>query len=196
MGKMNENHVDERRDRAGATVLAEFDELVADRLLQLRRYGADDFAQPAQTPTGPGTVADFLHIRVMDNWVHEQDIRRALGRSGHLDGPAAEHSIDRFLPGLAMVVGKRAAAPQGASVRVVLTGPVHRDVYVVVAERAQIASEPVAGPTATLRMGSGTYVVASTGRQDGAALVDASRIMLSGDQALARAIVAGMNIMI
>ena len=196
IGKMNENHVDERRSRAGADVLAEFDELVAERLLQLRRYSADDFAQPAQTPTGPGTIADFLHIRVMDNWVHEQDIRRAVGRSGHMSGPVAEHSIDRFTGGLPMVVGKRAAAPQGASVRFVLAGPVHRDVCVVVAERAGISVEPVAAPTATLRMGSGAYVVATTGRQPGAGLVAAGRIVVSGDAALGHAVASGMNIMI
>ena len=196
MGKMNENHVDERRERAGADVLAEFDELVAERLLQLRRYSADDFAQPAQTPTGPGTIADFLHIRVMDNWVHEQDIRRAVGRSGHMDGPVAEHSIDRFVTGLPMVVGKRAGAPQGASVRFVLEGPVHRDVHVVVAERAGISAEPVTAPTATLRMGSGAYVVATTGRQSGADLLAGGRIVVAGDAALGHAVAAGMNIMI
>ncbi len=196
IGAMNENHVDERRSRAGAAVLAEFDEVTAERLLQLRRSTAEDFAVAAMTPTGPGTVADFLHIRVMDNWVHEQDVRRALGRPGHGSGPAAEHSIDRFLTGLPMVVGKRAKAPQGASVRLVLTGPVHRDVTVVVGERAGFSEGPVADPTATLRMGSGTYVTATTGRQPGLALLERHGIGVSGDVELATAAAAGLNIMI
>jgi uncharacterized protein (TIGR03083 family) len=196
IGRMNEDHVDERRGRAGASVLAEFDETVAERLLQLRRSTADDFATPAQTPTGPGTVADFLHIRVMDTWVHEQDIRRAVGLPGHLGGPVAEHAVDRFLTGLLMVVGKRAGATTGQSLRLVLTGPVHRDVSVVVGERAQLAPEPVAAPTATVRMGSGCYVTVSTGRQPGTPYVDDGRIVVSGDAALGRAFVAGMNIMI
>lgn len=196
IGAMNENHVDERRGRTGASVGAEFDEVTAERLLQLRRSTAEDFAVPAQTPTGPGTVADFLHIRVMDNWVHEQDIRRALGRPGHLSGPAAEHSIDRFLMGGPMVVGKRAGAVTGQSVRFVLTGPVLRDATVVVGERAAWSKEPVSAPTATVRMGSGAYVTATTGRQPGLALLDAGRIALSGDVDLGRAVVAGLNIMI
>lgn len=196
IGVMNENHVDERRGRAGADVLAEFDEVTAERLLQLRRYGAADFAVAAVTPTGPGTMADFLHIRVMDNWVHEQDIRRAVGRPGHLAGPAAEHSIDRFLTGMPMVVGKRAKAPQGASVRLVLTGPVLRDGTVVVGERAGWSDGPVAEPTATLRMSSAAYVTAATGRQPGSALLERGRILVSGDTELGTAVVAGLNIMI
>ena len=196
IGAMNENHVDERRGRPGAQVLAEFDELVAERLLQLRRSTAADFAVATMTPTGPGAVADFLHIRVMDNWVHEQDIRRALGRPGHQAGPAAEHSVDRFLTGMPMVVGKRARAPQGASVRLVLTGPVRRDGTVVVGERAQWSAEPVADPTTTVRMGSGAYVAATTGRRAGPALLDQGRIVVSGDAELGGAVVAGLNIMI
>ena len=128
--------------------------------------------------------------------MHEQDIRSALGRPGHATGPAAEHSIDRFLTGMPMVVGKRAKAPQGSSVRLVLTGPVHRDATVVVGERAGWATEPVAAPTATLRMSSGTWVTAATGRQTGAALLAAHRIGLAGDTDLAAAVAAGLNIMI
>lgn len=196
IGAMNEDHVDERRDRSGAEVLAEFDEITAERLLQLRRYTADDFVAAAMTPTGPGTVADFLHIRVMDNWVHEQDIRRAVGRPGHLDGAVAEHSVDRFLTGLPMIVGKRAKAPVGASVRLVLTGPVHRDGTVVVGERAAWSPTPIPSPTATVSADSEAYVVATTGRRSGAELLAAGRITTAGDTALATAVVAGMNIMI
>ena len=38
----------------------------------------------------PADMAMFLQLRVLDNWLHEQDIRRALGMPGHLGGPAAE----------------------------------------------------------------------------------------------------------
>lgn len=196
IGAMNENHVDERRGRAGADVLAEFCEVTAERLLQLRRSTADDFAVAANTPTGPGTMADFLHIRVMDNWVHEQDIRRAIGRPGHLDGPCAEHSIDRFFMGGPMVFGKRAGATQGQSLRLVLTGPVRRDATLVVGERAGWAKEPIEVPTATVRLGSGAYVTATTGRQTGLDLLEAGRIVVTGDEDLGRRFVAGMNIMI
>jgi hypothetical protein len=47
-----------------------------------------------------------------------------------------------------------------------------------------------------VRLGSATYVTATTGRQPGLALLDAGRIALSGDVDLGRAVVAGLNIMI
>ena len=39
---------------------------------------------------------DFLKVRVFDSWMHEQDIRRALDRPGHLDGPVVALSLERF----------------------------------------------------------------------------------------------------
>ena len=48
---------------------------------------ADDeyFDQPMQTPTGPGTMTDFLATRILDCWVHEQDMRRALDLPSRLE---------------------------------------------------------------------------------------------------------------
>ncbi len=80
------------------------------------------------TPVGPGTMTDFLSVRIVDCWVHEQDARRALDMPGNESGAAAEHSIDRLLRSLPMVVGKRAACPEGRAVAFELTGPVRRQV--------------------------------------------------------------------
>ena len=41
-----------------------------------------------------------LGMRTFDIWVHEQDVRRAVGRPGHLDGAAAAVSLPRMLRGL------------------------------------------------------------------------------------------------
>ena len=68
------------------------------------------------TPAGPGTVADLLTLRVMHSWSHEQDIRRAVGRPGHTEGPAVEAAVAYFSRFLPYLVGKRAAAPDGAKV--------------------------------------------------------------------------------
>ena len=106
----------------------------APRLAQLRAFTDDDLARPVDTPIGPGTMADMLTLRVMDSWAHEQDIRTALGRPGHLDGPAVdqalEHFTSRFLP---YVVGKRAGAPDGARAVVEIAG--HEAIGVEVVDR-------------------------------------------------------------
>ena len=114
-------------------MLAELEALVALRLDTLRNGDEAYFAQERMTPTGPGTMLDFLSIRILDCWVHEQDIRRAVGRPGHLAGGPAEHTTDRLLRTLPIVVGKRAAAPEGSTSRAASSpAPVERTVPVVV----------------------------------------------------------------
>ena len=126
IGEFNERHVHARRSRRGAEVLAEWEELRAVRQRTLAAAGEEYFAQPMDTPTGPGTMTDFLAARILDCWVHEQDIRRALDLPGTFDCAAAEHTIDRLTRSLPMVVGKRAACPEGAAVAIDLCGPVVR----------------------------------------------------------------------
>ena len=58
--------------------------MTAERLARLRQLAGQDLAAQTMTPAGPGTVADMLTLRVMDSWSHEQDIRRAVGRPGHV----------------------------------------------------------------------------------------------------------------
>ena len=45
--------------------------------------------------------------------MHEQDVRRAVGRPGGLDTAPAQHTADYLLEGMGMVLAKRAAAPPG-----------------------------------------------------------------------------------
>jgi uncharacterized protein (TIGR03083 family) len=195
IGEFNEGELEARRQLTGPEVLAEWNDLVQRRLATLR--GADEsyFARDMMTPTGPGTMADFLHIRVLDCWVHEQDMRRAVGRAGHLDGPAAEHTIDRLLRTLPIVVGKRAATPEGRAVVLDLTGPVQRHVVCEVnGGRAAVVETPKEEPLATIRMDSETFVVLANGRRTGSAMAD--RISISGDTALGQKVIDNLNMMI
>jgi uncharacterized protein (TIGR03083 family) len=195
MGRFNEAEVEVRRHRAGVEVLAEWNALVNRRLDMLR--GADEayFAKEMATPTGPGTMADFLHIRVLDCWIHEQDMRRAVGAPGHLAGPAAEHTIDRLLRTLPVVIGKRAGTPEGGAVVLELTGGVTRSVICEVTNgRAAVVAAATAEPLATVVLDSETFVILATGRQDAAAMTD--RIQMSGEQSLGQRVVDGLNMMI
>ena len=158
IGEANEHAVDARRSHSGAEVLAEWNELTALRLTTLRNGDDDYFATPASTPTGPGTLADFLHIRVLDCWSHEQDIRHALDIPGSLDTPSAEHTIDRLIRTLPMVVGKRAATPEGDAVAVELTGPIKRSLlYEVQGGRATAVAQSSSPPLALIRFDSDTF---------------------------------------
>ena len=195
IGQFNESEVEARRGLSGADVLAEWNSLVDLRLTTLR--AADDayFAQPMATPTGPGTMADFLHIRVLDCWIHEQDMRRAVGMAGHLDGPAAEHTVDRLLRTIPIVVGKRAATPEGGAVVINLTGGVQRHVVCEVnGGRAAIVTASAADPLATITLDAESFVVLATGRRTATSLAD--RIDIIGDAALAQRVVDNLNMMI
>ena len=166
LGESNENEVAARRDRAGADVLAEWNEVRLMRETTLTAGDAAFYAQPMITPVGPGTMADFLSIRILDCWVHEQDVRRALGHAGNEVGAAAEHTVDRLLRSLPMVVGKRAACPEGGAVALSLTGPVARRVTCEVHDgRAGFVDEPQRPPLATVEMDSRDYVLLANGRR-------------------------------
>ncbi len=165
IGGFNENEVEARRAMSGAEVLAEWDELVAQRTATLRNGDEEYFATPAMTPTGPGTIADFLHIRVLDCWAHELDMRRAVGAPANLDTAAAGHTIDRLLRTVPIVIGKRAGTPEGATVVLELTGPIERTVPVTVIDgRAKIVDRVPDEVLATVRMDSTTFAVLSLGR--------------------------------
>lgn len=158
--------VAERRDATGPAVLAELREVFA---LRQRQFAADppDPAEPTLTAYGwPVTVGVLLTHRAFDAWVHEQDVRRALGRPGNLGTPAAVISRDILLASLARVVARLAAAPPGAVVRLTVYGPVAFDVAVTVdgSRRGRLA--PWAGGTAstTLRTDWETYSRLAAGR--------------------------------
>lgn len=195
IGEANENEIDSRRSLSGAEVLAEWNEIAAARLNTLR--GADEtyFAQSAMTPTGPGTVADFLHIRVLDCWVHEQDMRRAVSRPGHLSGPAAEHTIDRLIRTIPIVVGKRAGTPDSASVVIDITGGVQRHVICTVADgRASVTDVEPEAPLSRLTMDTETFLVLATGRRSPESTMGA--VEFAGDRDLGHKIVTSLNMMI
>jgi uncharacterized protein (TIGR03083 family) len=195
IGQFNEAEVAARRGSSGAEVLAEWKELVDLRLATLRAGDDAYFAAEMATPTGPGTMADFLHIRVLDCWLHEQDMRRAVGKPGHLGGAAAEHTIDRLLRTLPIVVGKRAATPEGRAVAIVIAGDVNRRVVCEVnGGRAAFVAAAAADPVATVTLDSEAFVVLATGRCTAASIAD--RIELTGDQSLGQRVVDNLNMMI
>jgi uncharacterized protein (TIGR03083 family) len=196
IGEFNEREVELRRSRSGSEVLAELEELVELRLDTLRNADDAYFAQETVTPTGAGTMLDFLSIRILDCWVHEQDIRRAVDRPGHLDGGPAEHTTDRLLRTIPIVVGKRAAAPEGSVTLLRLTGPVERTVPVVVeGGRAKVVDPGSAGPPdVTVTMDSETFLVLAVGRQTAADRSD--RIQISGEGDWGQAVADQLNMMI
>lgn len=187
MGESNEIGVEARRSRSGAEVLEELREVAAERSAQMRAMTADDLAQEIPTPAGTGTVADMLTLRVMDTWSHEQDIRRALGRPGHERGPAVDESVGYWSQFLPFVVGKKAGAPDGASVRFQVG---EQRVDVVVDGRAKLVAALDGDPTTTIAMPATTFAAHVGGRTDAP-----DDVAITGDAELGRRVVDNLGFM-
>lgn len=193
IGAANEAWVDERRGRPGAEVLAEFRQVTSDRLTQLRAMSHEDFDRVGFTPEGEGPYRSFMDIRLFDCWVHEQDIRRALDRPGHEAGPIARHSVMKIAASAGYVVGKKAAAPEGATVVFDVHGPTPVIVPVIVDGRARVLEEVPSDPDVTLHLDTATYVALGCGRWDGARALAEGDASIDGDQDLGRRVLDNMS---
>jgi len=184
IGRVNEAWIMALRDRPHAEQLADFREVTAERLASLRAMSLDEFNAPSWTPAGQATYARFMQIRVFDCWMHEQDIRATVGQPGNESGPAAEQALAEVVRAVGYIIGKLGGAPDGSSVLIRLTGPIQRELPVVVEGRARLVAALDGEPTASLALSSSLFLRLAGGREDAQAAGD--RIELGGDADLAR----------
>jgi uncharacterized protein (TIGR03083 family) len=183
IGGFNEAAVDARRDRPGAQVLAEFRAVTAERLAALRALPAEKWDEIGPTPTGPDTYRHFMRMRVFDSWAHEQDMRRAVGRPGHLDGPVVELVLEWHRRNIGYVVGKRAKAPEGSVVRFDLAGAAAPITVAVRDHRAAVVGDDVS-PGTTLHLDVEAFNALLCGRWSAADATGRGRLRIDGDAAL------------
>ena len=122
-GEFVELFVEERRSREGADVVGELEDILESRLSQLRDTTMTEDTV-VRGPFGRTTAARALTLRASDIWVHEQDIRTAVGRPGDLDTPAAAIFVAAVIRAFPRVVARDAKVPVGHAVIVDVTGPV------------------------------------------------------------------------
>ncbi|WP_309055364.1 maleylpyruvate isomerase family mycothiol-dependent enzyme, partial [Streptomyces sp.] len=127
-------------------------------------------------------------MRAFDVWVHEQDLRAALGTPGNLDAPGALVTRDVLLEAMPDVVARGAGAPASSAVVLDVSGPVEflRTVRVDAEGRGSIDGAPSLGPAVTLATDWETFVRLACGRVRPADVAD--RVKTEGDEALAAAI--------
>ena len=196
-GARNEVLVDWRRSWPGSRVLEEFREVTGLRLGILRAMGPGDFGAETQTPIGPGTVRDLLAIRIFDAWVHEQDMRRAVNRPGHLEGPVAEHAMGRMAMAMPYVIGRKVQPADGTTVVLNVNGLAGRVMAIAMEDtRANFMPAMPVPPTASLAMDLETFACLTCGRWSPDSLMDSGKVTIAGDRALAATILDQMNIMI
>jgi uncharacterized protein (TIGR03083 family) len=190
-GRVNEQWIESYRGRSTTDVLADLREVIAERRAALAGMGQADFDAESFTPAGPDSYGRFMRVRVMDMWMHEQDVRQAVGRPGHEDGRAPQAALDEMTAALGYVVGKRAGAPPGSRVRFELTGPMARRVDVEVSDRARVVDALAGDPTVTLTLPGHLFTRLCGGRG-----ADPATVVVDGDPDLGEAIVTHMGFMI
>ncbi|MDH2412617.1 maleylpyruvate isomerase family mycothiol-dependent enzyme [Nocardioides sp. CER19] len=170
---------------------------------QIRHYAAARHdALLADLPTDPSAPAPgvfgaigwdvrrLLRNRPLDVWMHEQDVRRAVGRPGGLGSPAAEHSVTYLLESLGYVLAKRVGAAPGTTVVALVEGSPPAAYGVGADGRGQRLDTPPAEPTTTLRMSRDTFVRLAGGRGH----VDPDAVTIEGDVALGEKIAASLAV--
>jgi uncharacterized protein (TIGR03083 family) len=197
LGEFNEAWVEVRRAVPGEEVLEEFAEVTGRRLAQMRRWPASRFDQLGPSPVGEAPYREVMRVRVMDCWVHEQDIRVTTKRPGHRRGAPAEMALDGIASAMGYVVGKKAAAPAGAAVRFDVTGDPGRSLDIQVRDgRGVLVQDLAVEPTAVVKMDQETFWRLGCGRVPGETAVLTGLVRLEGDLSLAGRVVDSMAFMI
>ena len=158
-------------------------EIFAARRADLAGLREDDLARPSWTPIGPKTYGGFLEIRIFDFWVHERDITTPLGWPSDDAGARAEIALGQVESSIGYIVGKKIGLPDGSSIVFHLTGPIMRDISVVVDGRARQV-ESVDAPTVELTTDTVTFIQLAAGRIDPQAQIDAGKVTWTGNPEL------------
>jgi uncharacterized protein (TIGR03083 family) len=196
MNYYTEQGVLARRDRDMTSLVEEIEQAVATRYAALQAHPpTDGSAPPPKTPGDiPWDTSTLLSNRPLDVWMHGQDIRRAVGRPGDYDSPAAQHVMSVFGRALPMVVGKRLAPPAGTAVRVEVpdaglgwTVQVGDDGRAAQLDEAAAA---VATPTTTVALSPEDFVLLAGGRRG----PEATAAVIEGDEELGRRLLTSLAV--
>jgi uncharacterized protein (TIGR03083 family) len=184
MGLYTEIGVVNRRAASPDAIINEIREAVTSRHTALvADPPTDGHAKPEAIFGGvPWTWRTLLRNRPLDVWMHEQDVRRAVGRPGGTDTPAARHTAEYLSESLGYVLGKKVGAPSGTSMVLELDGSEPIAFEVDANGRGQRLEAAPAGATVTLRMDRESFIRLAGGR----CAAERGRVRLDGDEELGR----------
>jgi len=193
IAEANERWVEALRGTSGPEMVARLEDVTGRRLAQLDACTQEAFDAPSWTPVGRDeTYGRFMRIRHFDCYLHEQDMRLALGMTARETVGDLGSVLDEVATGLGYIVGRRAALPEGTRLRIDLTGPLPRTYLVNVDGRAAVVESLDGEPTVGIELPSARYLRLTGGRHDpGVAPEDGVRI--TGDRELGARLVANMS---
>jgi uncharacterized protein (TIGR03083 family) len=191
-GLYTEQGVVARRGRDMGALADEIEEAAAKRAAELDADPpTDGSVPPPRTPGGaPWDTERLLTNRPLDVWMHEQDIRRAIGRPGGFDTPAARHTVAIFGKALPMVIGKRVSPPPGTTVAVDVPDAGQGWTVRMGDDGRAALVDPVAEPTVRITLAAEDFIVLAGGRRP----VDATDPRIEGDLGLGRAVLDNLAV--
>ncbi len=187
LGALNEAVVESRRARPGGEVVAEFVAVTTRSLERLRGLDLAAWEAEGWSPEGPRPHHRFQETRLLDSWIHLQDVRDALLEPGDDHGPGEEVVVNRLEAALPYVWGKRVGALEGQTLRVNLVGRLARSVTLTVADGRARAVEYFDGvPDLEVTTPVALFWRVGAGRINADAFLEASATDVRGSRDLAR----------
>ncbi|MEO9321923.1 maleylpyruvate isomerase family mycothiol-dependent enzyme [Nocardioides sp. C4-1] len=194
MGLYTEIGVVNRRDTPPSDIVAEIREVTRRRHEHLLADPpTDGRARPEVIFGGvPWTWELLLRNRPLDVWMHEQDVRRAVGLPGGMHSDAAQHTADYLIGSFGFIVAKKASAPVGTTAVLAVEGSPVLGFEVVTTDegkaRGQLLPDVPDEATVRLSMDRETFVVLAGGRRPAAA----GAVTIEGDLELGTRIASVM----
>jgi uncharacterized protein (TIGR03083 family) len=197
IGEINEAFVHAHRRDAGIDVLNQFREVGAQSLRRLRDLDDDAWEKVGWSPEGEKPYHRFQETRVLDSWIHLQDIRDALLEPADDHGVAEEIVVNRFESALPYVLGKKMKAPEGTTMTINLTGRLARTIVLEIRDgRAVVLSTSDDVPDVELTTPIAVFWRRAAGRISAQAFLNASMSDVRGDRALAQGFAEALPIMV
>jgi uncharacterized protein (TIGR03083 family) len=197
IGEINEAFVAAFRSTPGAEMLDLFRATTRKSLEGLRGLDDEAWEKVGWSPEGERPYHRFQETRVLDSWIHLQDIRDALLEPSDDHGPGEEIVVNRFEAALPYVLAKKAHAKDGTTMQINLSGRLARTILISVEEgRARAVESTDAAPDLEITTPVALFWRRAAGRITADAFLGASATDVRGDEVLARAFAEGLAIMI
>jgi uncharacterized protein (TIGR03083 family) len=179
-----------RRDASADAIISEIRTATTKRhTALLEDPPTDGDALPSPIFGGvPWTWRTLLRNRPLDVWMHEQDVRRAIGRPGGMDTAPAKHSAEYLAEALGFVLVKKVGAPAGTTLVLDMAGSRPFAFEVSDAGRGERLPAPPATPDVTLRMDRESFIRLAGGRCD----AEPGAVSVEGDHDLGARVLASL----
>jgi uncharacterized protein (TIGR03083 family) len=197
IGEINEAYVDLHRAEPGIDVLNQFRDVAARALANLRTLDVEAWDKVGWSPEGERPYHRFQETRVLDSWIHLQDVRDALLEPADDHGVAEEIVVNRFEAALPFVLGKKMKAPDDTIIHLNLTGRLARTIALGVRDGRALALPVNEGvPHLEFTTPVALFWRRTAGRISAQAFLNASASDVRGDKDLARGFADALSIML